>query len=148
MSFMNAMTSLIGQSSSADQQVSPTQHASVAQALVQHFNSQPGGLSNLVSQFRQNGMGGHVDNWMSAQPGSQPSQRIAPQQVEQGVGGDALQSIASRAGMSPELTKIALAAALPMLMSHFAGGTGQLPAQANQTGGLANLAEGLFSRVL
>ncbi len=148
MSFMNVLTSLVGQSSGGAQQISPEQHASAAQALVQHFDSQPGGLSGLVSQFRQNGMGGHVDNWMNSQPGSQPSQQIAPQQVEQGLGGDALQSIASRAGMSPDITKVALAAALPMLMSHFAGGAGQLPAQANQGGGLASLAEGLFSRVL
>ena len=148
MSFMNAITSLLGQSSGGEQQVSPEQHSSAAQALVQHFDTQPGGLSGLVNQFRQNGMGGHVDNWMSSQPGSQPSQQIAPNQVEQGLGGDALQSIAGRAGMSPEMTKIALAAALPMLMSHFSGGAGQLPAQANQGGGLAGLAEGLFSRVL
>ena len=148
MGFMNAITSLIGQSSGGDQPVSPEQHASAAQALVQHFDGQPGGLSTLVNQFRQNGMGGHVDSWMNAQPGSQAPQQMAPQQVEQGLGGGALESIASRAGMSPEMTKIALAAALPMLMSHFAGGSGQLPAQASQPGGLAGLAEGLFSRVL
>ena len=89
-------------------------------------------------------MGGHVDNWM----GSQPTQPLQPQQVEQGVGGHALQCLASRAGMSPEMTKIALATALPMLMAHLSGGSGQLPAQANQGGGLAGMAESLFSRVL
>ena len=147
MSFFSALSSLVGQQS-GEAQPSPEQHAAASQALVQHFDSQPGGLSALVNQFRQNGMGGHVDNWMSSQPGSQPAQQIQPQQVEQGVGGDAIQSIASRAGMSSEMTKIALAAALPMLMSHLSGGSGQLPAQASQGGGLAGMAEGLFSRVL
>ncbi len=148
MSFMNALTSMLGQSSGGEQQVSPEQHSSAAQALIQHFDSQPGGLSGLVDHFRQNGMGSHVDSWMSTEPGSQPSQQVAPQQVEQGLGGGALQSIASRAGMSPEVTKIALAAALPMLMSHFAGGSGQLPSQAGQGGGLASLAQGFFSHGL
>ena len=148
MSFFSAISSLVGQPSGEGQQPSPEQHTSAAQALMQHFDSQPGGLASLVSQFRQNGMGGHVDNWMSSQPGSQPSQQLQPQQVEQGVGGDALQSIASRAGMSPEMTKIALATALPMLMAHLSGGSGQLPTQANQGGGLAGIGESLFSRAL
>ncbi len=146
MSFLSAISSLIGQSSSTgESQPSPEQHSAAAQALMQHFGSQPGGMSGLVDQFRQNGMGGHVDNWMASQPGAQPAQAIAPQQVEQGLGGGALESIAQRAGMSPEMTKIALATALPLLMSHLAGGSGQLPAQG---GGLAGIAEGLFSRAL
>ncbi len=148
MSFFSTISSLMGQQSGDAQQPSPEQHATAAQALMQHYDSQPGGLSGLVSQFRQNGMGGHVDNWMSSQPGAQPAQQLQPQQVEQGVGGDALQSIASRAGMSPEMTKIALATALPMLMSHLSGGSGQLPTQASQGGGLAGMAESLFSRAL
>ncbi len=148
MSFFSTISSFVGQSSSGGQQPSPEQHASAAQALMQHFGSQPGGLSTLVEQFRQNGMGQHVDNWMGSQPGTQPTQQVQPQQVEQGLGGDAVQSIASRAGMSPEITKVALAAVLPMLMSHLSGGSGQLPAEANQGGGLASMAQGLFSRVL
>ena len=148
MSFFSALSSLVGQQSGESQQPSPEQHASAAQALVQHFDSQPGGLSSLVNQFRQNGMGGHVDGWMSSQVGAQPAQQLQPQQVEQGVGGGAIESIASRAGMSPEMTKIALATALPMLMAHLSGGSGQLPAQASQGGGLAGMAESLFSRAI
>lgn len=147
MSFLSALSSLVGQGSPAGgEQPTPEQHASAAQALMQHFSAQPGGLGGLVDQFRQNGMGQHVDNWMGSQPGTQPTQAIAPQQVEQGLGGGALESIAQRAGMSPELTKIALATALPMLMSHLSNGSGQLPTQSG--GGLAGLAESLFSRAL
>ncbi len=149
MSFMNTITSLLGQgSTSPAEQPTPQQHASIAQAFMQHFSSQPGGLSNVTDQFRQNGMGGHVDSWLSSQPGSQPTQALQPQQVEQGVGADGLQSIAQRAGVSPGMVKIALAAALPLLMSHLSQGSGALPAQANEGGGLAGLAQGLFSHVL
>ncbi len=144
MSFLNAITAFAGGGAG---QPSPTEHTSAVQALLQHFSGQPGGLGGMVDQFHQNGMGQHVDNWMSSQPGSQPSQQIAPQQVEQGLGGSAVESIAQRAGLSPEMTKMALATALPLLMSHLSGGSGQLPAQAGGSG-LSSLAEGLFSRAL
>ncbi len=150
MSFMNILSAFAGQSGAqpTGEQPTPEQHASVAQALVQHFSGQPGGLNGMVDQFRQNGMANHVDNWMNTQPGSQPTQPIQPDQVEQGLGKDGIESIAQRAGVNPAMAKAALAFALPMLMSHLAGGSGQLPQQAGSGGGLASMAEGLFSRVL
>lgn len=145
MSFMNVLSSLTG---SGVGQPSEQQHASVAQAFLQHFSSQPGGLSGVVDQFRQQGMGSHVDSWMSTQPGSQPEQTVQPHQVEQALGTDQVQSIAQRAGINPEMAKVALAAALPLLMSHLSQGSGQLPSQAHTGSGLAGLAQGLFSHVL
>ncbi|RRA48214.1 YidB family protein [Acidipila sp. EB88] len=145
MSLFNAFSSLVGQLGSENTaQPSAEQHTAATQALVQQFSSQPGGLSGLLNQFRQNGMGGHVDSWL----GSQPNQPVQPQQVEQTLGPDMLQNIAQRAGISPEVAKLALATALPMLISHLSNGSGQLPAQANQGGGLAGLAESLFSRAV
>ena len=145
MSFMNALSSLMGQAGAG--QPSQEQHASIAQALMQHFGSQPGGLTGLTDQFRQNGMGQHVDSWMNTQPGEQP-RSIEPNQVEQGMGPGGVQAVAQRAGVNPELAKLALAAALPMLMSHLSQGSGQLPEQASTGSGLAGLAQGLFSRGL
>ncbi len=145
MSFMNILTSLAGQG--GGMQASPEQHASVTQSLLSHFSNQPGGLSGLANQFRQNGMGEHVDGWLNSQPG-QPPQALQPQQVEQGMGQDQIQSVAQHAGISPEIAKIALAAALPMLMSHLSQGSGQLPQQATSGSGLAGLAQSLFSRAL
>ncbi len=145
MSFMNVLSSLAGQSGAG--QPSQEQHSSIAQALMQHFGSQPGGLTGLADQFRQNGMGQHVDSWMSTQPGEQP-RSIEPQQVEQGMGPEGVQAVAQRAGVNPELAKLALAAALPMLMSHLSQGSGRLPEQASTGGGLAGLAQSLFSRGL
>ncbi len=143
MGFMNVLTSLAGQS--AGGQVSPEQHGSVVQALLDHFGSQPGGLSSLTNQFRQNGMESHVDSWMNTQPG-QAAQTLQPQQVEQGLGQDQVHSIAQRAGVNPEMAKMALAVALPMLMSHLSQGSGQLPEQAHSQSGLAGLAQRFFSQ--
>jgi uncharacterized protein YidB (DUF937 family) len=110
MSFMNIITSFISQSTnSASTPPSVQDHASATQALMQHFSEQPGGLGALANQFRQNGMASHVDSWLSPQA----NQPLEPQQVEQGLGGDALQSIAQRAGVSPTVIKLALATALP-----------------------------------
>lgn len=144
MSLFNAFSSLLGQSSAGgDAQPTQDQHVSTTQALMQHFSGQPGGLSGLLEQFRANGMGSHVDSWT----GPQPNQPLQPQQVEQGMGPDAITSIAERAGISPGMAKVALATALPMLISHLSQGSGQLPQQA-QGGGLTGLAESLFSRAL
>ncbi len=147
MSFMNVLSSFAGQAQSGGAQASPEQHASILQSLFQHFGSQPGGLSGVADQFRQNGMGSHVDSWMNTQPGESP-QQLKPEQVEQGLGQEHVESIAQHAGVSSGFAKVALAAALPMLMAHLSQGSGQLPQQAASGSGLAGLAQGLFSRAL
>lgn len=146
MSFMNALSAFAG--SGGENQPSTEQHASIAQAFLQHFSGQPGGMSGVVDQFHQQGMGGHMDSWLSTQPGAQPNQTMEPGQVEQALGQQQVQSIAQRAGVNSEMAKVALAAALPMLMSHLSQGSGQLPQQAGSGSGLAGMAEGLFSRAL
>ena len=145
MSFMNVLSSFAGQGGAS--QPSPEQHSSIMQALFQHFGSQPGGLSGVTDQFRQNGMGSHVDSWMNSQPGEQP-QQLQPEQVEQGLGQQHVDSIAQQAGVSSGFAKMALAAALPMLMAHLSQGSGQLPQQATSGSGLSGLAQNLFSRAL
>jgi uncharacterized protein YidB (DUF937 family) len=147
MSLFQTFTSLLSPTPDAGQPT-PEQHASIAQALLQHAGQQPGGLTGILDQFRQNGLGQHADSWLRAQPATQPAQSLQPQQVEQGLGAEAIQSIAQRAGLSPEMAKIALATALPLLISHLSRGSGQLPAQAGSGSGLAGLAESLFSRAL
>ncbi len=144
MSFMNVLSSFAGQGGTS--QATPEQHASIVQSLLQHFSGQPGGLSSVTDQFRQNGMGNHVDSWMNSQPGQQP-QQLQPDQVEQGLGQQHVDAIAQHAGVSSGMVKAALAFGLPMLMSHLFQGSGALPQQATSGGGLAGLAQGLFSRI-
>ncbi len=116
-------------------------HVAVTQALVQEADQHPGGLAGLLDKFRQNGMEGHVNSWLS--PGA--NQNVTPDQVQQGMGSDMITRIAERAGISPTVAKVGLAVALPMLVSHLSqGGQQQVPGQ----GGLAGMASKLLGRAL
>ena len=99
------------------------------QALDEH----PGGLSGILEQLQQNGMGEHVQNWAS---GQQPT--ATPEQVQQGLQGTGLiDNIAAKAGVSPEMTKVVLATILPLVISHFTQG-GQQAAPSSGFGGMAS----------
>ena len=111
------------------------QHQQVAQALAQTVEEHPGGLGGLLNQFKQNGLQQHVDSWTG--PGE--NQPVSPDQVEQGMGGGLLNTVAQRAGLSPEMTKIALATVLPIVVSHFSQQGGGLG-----SGGLGGIAGKIF----
>jgi uncharacterized protein YidB (DUF937 family) len=104
-------------------------------AVQQH----PGGLSGILQNFQQNGMGDHVNSWQ--QP-NQENQPISPDQAQQGLGSGVIDSIAQRTGLSPTMVKGAAAVILPMMVAHFAqnGGVNQQPS------GLAGLASGFLSK--
>lgn len=140
MGILSALSSLGGGSG----QPSPDQHASVLQALLHEAGSQPNGLSGLLDNFRQNGMDQHVESWL----GPQQNQSLTPQQAEQGVGTQTVQAVSQKTGLGEDAVKVAIAAALPMLISHLAHGSGQLPAQATNGGGLSGLAENLLKRAV
>ena len=144
MSLLDAFASLTSQAGRSEDAPTAQQHTGATQALLEHFSEQPGGLGGLLNQFRANGMDSHVASWLSPQA----NQPVAPQQVEQTLGSDHLSAIAAKAGLSPEIAKVVLAAALPILISHLSHGSGELPQQASQGGGLTGLAESLFSRAL
>jgi uncharacterized protein YidB (DUF937 family) len=135
---MSLLGDLEGLASSGQQQAN---HPALAQALLQEVDQRPGGLSGLLDRFRQNGMEQHVNSWTS----SQPNQPITPEQAQQGMGSDLINSLAQRVGISPGVAKVALAAALPVIVSHLSQ-NGQQPVP--QQGGLAGIASSLFSRAL
>ena len=112
----------------------------VAASFLQHANEQPGGLGGIMDMFRNQGMGQHVEGWQNGQ-----IQQATPEQVQNGLGGGMLDSIAQRAGVSPTVAKVALAAALPMIMSHMTNGGTQAPPNQGEFGGLAG---SLLSRIL
>ena len=74
----------------------------VAGSFLQQANEHPGGLGGIMDMFRNNGMGQHVDGWQNGQ-----MQQATPEQVQQGLGGGMLDSIAQRAGVSPTVAKVA-----------------------------------------
>ena len=104
--------------------------ASVAGGLMQALEEHPGGLSGVLDHFRQNGMAGSVQNWATGQ-----QQTATPDEIQQGLGGTGfIDKVAERAGVSPETAKIAMAAILPVVVSHFTQGGQQAPPQSGYSG--------------
>jgi uncharacterized protein YidB (DUF937 family) len=88
----------------------------VAGGLMQTVEQHPGGLGAVLQSFQNNGLGGHVQ---AAQNGQTP--QMTPDHVQTGLQGTGiLESVAQRAGVSPEVAKVALATILPMVMAHYA----------------------------
>jgi uncharacterized protein YidB (DUF937 family) len=134
MGFLSNLGSLAGG-------VSNEAHASVATELINAVQQHPGGLAGLLENFKQNGLGGHVNTWQ--QP-DQPNAPISPDEAQQGLGMGVIDSIAQRTGLSPTVVKGAAAVILPMLVSHFAenGGVHQ------QGSNLGSIASGFLSKLL
>jgi uncharacterized protein YidB (DUF937 family) len=110
----------------------------VASGFLQALEQHPGGIASVLGALRQNGLGQHVDAWTQGQ-----QQPVAPEQVGQALGGTGLiEQTAQRAGVSPQVATMALAALLPVLMKHLAPG-GQPSPQQNY-GGLAQQILGKF----
>jgi uncharacterized protein YidB (DUF937 family) len=128
MSLIDALTSIAGGASS--------EHHGVADALSQVMQEHPGGMDGLLGQFKQNGLAEQVQSWVG--PGENKS--ISPEQVQQGFGSSALQSIAQRAGISPTVATGILAVVLPLVVSHLSNSGGETA----QPGGLAGLASKVF----
>lgn len=106
----------------------------VAGGLMQALEQHPGGLGAVLQNFRNNGLGGHVD---AMQNGQTP--QMTPDHVETGLQGTSiLDTVAQRAGVSPTVAKMALATVLPMVMAHFAQ-NGSAPS--------GNVLGGMLSRI-
>jgi uncharacterized protein YidB (DUF937 family) len=89
--------------------------AKVAGGLMEALNNHPGGLAAVVDNFRNNGLGGHVD---AMQNGETP--QMSPDQVQAGLDGTGLvEAAAAKAGVSPEVAQQVMSTVLPMVMSHF-----------------------------
>ena len=87
----------------------------VAGGLMDELDQHPGGLGSILQNFRNNGLGGHVD---AMQNGQVP--QMTPDHVQTGLQGTSvLNNVAQRVGVSPEVAKVAMAAVLPMVMAHF-----------------------------
>ena len=133
MGILDTIESMAGQSQGGD-------HANVAGGVMQAFQEHPGGIQGIINSFRQNGMGGHVDALANGQ-----EQTTTPEQVQQGLGGTGLiENVAQKAGVSPQVAQMAMAALMPMVIQHFTS-TGQAPG-ASQFGG--GIAQQLLSRFL
>ena len=119
-----------------------SEQARVAGGFLQSLGEHPGGLGAVMDNFRNQGMDQHVNQWSTGQ-----NQQATPEQVQTGLGGTGiLEQTAQRAGVSPEVAKIALATILPMVMAHMTqGGQSAPPTNQGEFGGMAG---SLLSRLL
>ncbi len=93
------------------------------QEVMNMVNSYPGGVGGLVGAFEKNGLGGVASSWV----GTGANQPVTPQQVQAGVGSDAISSMASKLGVSPDVASGVMAQLLPHVVDHMTPG-GQVPA--------------------
>jgi uncharacterized protein YidB (DUF937 family) len=90
--------------------------AKVAGGLMEALDQHPGGLGAILQNFRNNGLGGHVD---AMQNGQTPT--VSPDQVTTGLQGTGLlDTVAAKVGVSPQVAQMCMATVLPMVMAHFA----------------------------
>ncbi len=123
-------------------QSAPGQQAAVSQGLLATLAEHEGGVGGLLNQFRQNGMGQHVDSWTNSEPGQGQPQNLSQEQVQQGMGSGMIQQVAQRSGLPEGAVTAALTTILPMVMQHLTPG-GQIPQQ-SQIGGMAQSLLGKF----
>ncbi len=98
------------------------EHSGIAQALLEHIQNRPGGLSSLLQGFQNSGLGDKANSWV----GTGQNQNLSPDEVEKGLGEDQVNQIASKAGVSPGIAKTGLSAILPMIVDHLTPG-GNVP---------------------
>jgi uncharacterized protein YidB (DUF937 family) len=113
--------------------------ASMLSSVIGLIQNQPGGLQGLLAKFQQSGLGDQVASWV----GTGANQPIDASQVQQALGGEQVEAIAQRAGISTEQASGGLAAMLPDLINHLTP-NGQVP----QEGGLQESLSGLLGKFL
>ncbi len=90
--------------------------------VMQMINNQPGGLSGLVQQFHDKGLGSLVTSWV----GTGQNLPISADQLQHVLGSEQVKELAAKAGISPETASSHLSQLLPMLIDHLTPG-GQVP---------------------
>jgi len=83
-----------------------------------------GGLGNLIDHFKQNGHGQAADSWV----GTGPNQPIAPDQLEQAIGPDVLDTLSKQTGLSREELVSRLTRELPAAVDKLTP-AGRLPTE-------------------
>jgi uncharacterized protein YidB (DUF937 family) len=90
-----------------------SQHPIASQLLAMlGGGNQANGLSELVNTFQQKGLTGIVNSWV----GTGANLPINADQIEQALGQERVQQIASKCGMDPEVLKGQLAQVLPTVV--------------------------------
>jgi uncharacterized protein YidB (DUF937 family) len=107
------------------------QHEAMAKAVMAMVGQQgPGGLEALAQGFQQGGIGDLMSSWI----GGGPNLPATPSHIEQGMGGNMLNELAAKVGVSPQMASTLLAVVLPLVINRLTP-QGRIPAQ-NDLGGM------------
>ena len=83
-----------------------------------------GGLGDLIERFKQNGQGSAADSWVKAGP----NQPLRPDQLEQAIGPEVLNTLSQETGLSREELLSRLTRDLPAAVDKFTP-EGRLPTE-------------------
>jgi uncharacterized protein YidB (DUF937 family) len=75
-------------------------------------NQETGGLGGLMQSFNQQGLGDIISSWV----GTGDNAPITPEQIQEVLGGDVIQQLAEKSGVSIDAAKAQLAELLPSLI--------------------------------
>src|SRR5262245_58682061 len=101
--------------------ISSSSAGSVLSGLLSFINQQDGGVGAFLDRFRQAGVGNLVTSWLHGDTKS-----VAPEAVENALGRDTINNIASKSGLSFSAAASAIAVMLPKLIQRLAPG-GNVP---------------------
>ena len=103
------------------------------------IQSQPGGLSGLLDQFRSAGMGREADSWVS----TGQNMPVSSSQVSSALGDGNVQSMAQKLGLPPGAMAGALATLLPIIIDQLTP-----KGRVDQSGDMSGMLASLKSRFL
>jgi len=95
--------------------------SSLLSGLLSFITQQEGGLSGFLDRFRRAGMGNTVSSWLNGE-----TESITPDTVENALGRDTINGIASKADLPSSWAAAAIAFIIPRLVHRLAPG-GALP---------------------
>jgi uncharacterized protein YidB (DUF937 family) len=114
-------------------------HQGLLGPVLEMLGNQQGGISGLAQSFEQNGLGHIVSSWI----GSGENLPISPEQIQQVLGSEQVQTLAQKAGISPDAASSQLASLLPSIVDKLTPG-GEVLKGDLMSGGIG-LVEGLLS---
>jgi|SRR6476646_7105941 len=113
----------------------------IVSAVLQLIQNQPGGISGLLQQFHEEGLGDLVNSWVS----TGQNLPVSPDQVQHVLGTEQVQQVAASAGIPAQLASSKLAEFLPMIVDKLTP-NGQVPEQGSLLESGMNLLKSFESR--
>ena len=114
----------------------------LASSVMQMINNQPGGISGLIQQFHDKGMGGCVASWVS----TGQNLPISADQIQHVLGSEQVKERAAKAGISPDAVSAHLAQLLPLVVDKLTP-NGQVPQGSSSTSSLIEEGMGMLKNL-